>query len=531
MARVVFSEALMELPAKLADQLRQALPQMSLPVYRVQLGLAQQKLITFSQTPLPEGQVVELSQTSNGQLQARPLPQLNLSSLIKTILPPVQLDIGKLPISPPDNVLRAGQTITPQLVQSAIADSGQWFEQKLQQLVNGQTLPEASTTTNSPINAANKPAAAPTATSVAQTPISNTDLLKLAQAMANTQTTTNSPATAQQNKTDINQLWGKFQGGVKTMGNWLDSALQGKTPPPPKEFTTSANLPAAQTSPITPPVAGSAPQISPGILQAGTNITASQPIAGATLSIPLVTDQGSLAPQLQQDVKGWLIQVQHHLQAQLNQHLLAKGDSTRPWLADSFKTAHQQDLQNLQIWPRNISWQPVLLGMLENTPEADDAKQDALVKLLLQVSQGLGRIQQDQISNRQQQSVSPQLDLNLQLPYLEQQQLRFVQVELQEKSSPKAGSKQMLRAWHMILRFAQAEPFPFAIELNMHSMQVNLHCWAEQQSHLHQLREKLPTLRAKLLKAGFTCQQLDTRLGNPPPLKRQIQQYQVDIHT
>lgn len=529
MARVVFSEALTELPAKLADQLRQVLPQISLPVYRVQLGLAQQKLITFSQTPLPEGQVLELSRTSNGQLQARPLPQLNLNSLIKTTLPPVLLDTGKLPISPPDNVLRAGQIITPQLVQSAIADSGQWFEQKLQQLAYGQTLPAGSSTPNSPANGANNPAAAATVTSAGQTPISNPGLLKPAQAPANTQTTANSPA-PQPNKTDIGQLWGKFQGGVKTMGSWLDNALQGKTRPLPKEFIAPANLPTTQASPINPP-AGSAPQISPGILQAGTNITASQPIAGANPSILQTTNQGSLAPQLQQDMKGWLIQVQHHLQAQLNQHLLAKGDSTRPWLAGSFKTAHQQDLQNLQIWPRNISWQPALLGMLENIPETDDARQDALVKLLLQVSQGLGRIQQDQIGNRQQQTISPQLDLNLQLPYLEQQQLRFVQIELQEKSSQKSGSKQMLRVWHMILRFAQAEPFPFAIELNMHSMQVNLHCWAEQQSHLHQLREKLPTLRTKLHKAGFTCQQLDTRLGNPPPLKRQIQQYQVDIHT
>lgn len=154
------------------------------------------------------------------------------------------------------------------------------------------------------------------------------------------------------------------------------------------------------------------------------------------------------------------------------------------------------------------------------------------MKLLLQVSQGAGHIQQDQIGNRRQQTHQPTAGPQPATALFRTATTAFCANRTTGEVQPE--KRQQTNAACLAYDFAFCpgfEPFPFAIELNMHSMQVNLHCWAEQQSHLHQLREKLPTLRTKLHKAGFTCQQLDTRLGNPPPLKRQIQQYQVDIHT
>lgn len=538
MARVLFSEALPQLPPKLAQQLEAAMPGLSAPLYRVQLDIGQQKLITYSQTPLPAGEIVQLSPKADGQLQASALPKselsLNLATLSKPLLNMPVLDASNLPRLPPASVLNPTQIISPEIVKQAITHSGQFFERHLL---------NPATTGSSVINAALPSAPSPSTPSQGQAlpnnPLNQGSLLPGIIPAQNKQNPTQpgsalqpgSPVPAGQpgpaSTPDLNNSWQKLQQNVKNMGLWLDQALAGKTakiPAPAVLSTTSpqTQAPATQNMSVTPPG-----QPTPGALasQASASTNPQQTALGTNQALPA-------NQPLQQDFKAWLIVNQHQLKEQLNQHLLLKGQSTKPWLPESFATAGSSTQnQPHNIWPRNLSWQPILLNNLQENDQHIDQKQDALVKLLLQVSQGLGRIQQDQAGNRQQQGVNPQTDITLQLPYLEQQQIRFVEIELQEKNTQVENSKQQVRAWHMILRFEQASPFPFAIELSLHSMQVNLHCWAQHSLSVSALREKLPLLRKKLTAAGFNCQQLDTKLGSPAPLKRQIQQYRVDIHT
>lgn len=530
MARVLFSEALPQLPPKLAQQLQAVMPGLSAPLYRVQLDIGQQKLITYSQTPLPAGEIVQVSPRADGQLQASALPRselsLNLATLNKPLLNMPVLDTGNMPRLPPTSVLNPAQIISPEIVKQAIAQSGQFFERHL--LNHGTTgnnishtvLPNAAkgqALANNPLNQGNVLPTTPPAQNT-QNPAQTTRTVE-----------PDNPLSAGQSKTaptlDLNNNWQKLQQNVKNMGLWLDKALGGKTDKIPAPVALTATRSQA-------PATHNMPGNIQGQSSLGTLVSQAGPGTGPGQTATLNNQPLSTNQALQQDFKAWLIVNQQQLKEQLNQHLLLKGQSTKPWLPERFATTDSvTNNQPHNIWPRNLSWQPILLNHLQENDPHMDQKQDALVKLLLQVSQGLGRIQQDQAGNRQQQGVNPQTDINLQLPYLEQQQIRFVEIELQEKNTKVENTKQQVRAWHMILRFEQASPFPFAIELSLHSMQVNLHCWAQHTLFVAALREKLPLLRKKLTAAGFNCQQLDTKLGSPAPLKRQIQQYRVDIHT
>jgi hypothetical protein len=521
MAKVIFSETLPQIPAKLAEQLQAAMPDLTAPLYRIQLGIGQQKLITYSQTPLPAGEIVQVSPRADGQLQAMPLPKpdlsLNLATLTKTLLNMPVLDTAKLPQLPPPSVLNPAQVISPELVKQAITHSGQFFEKLLLNPTPTNTAALNPTTPNMPATRA-QPASATLPLSAGTLPTSTPHTGAQRDGISTKPTTHNNitlgqPTTAAKAPApNVNSNWQKLQQNVKNMGLWLDQTLAGKTPKGPLPTLTLSHHPTPNTGVTTPIIP----------------MATANPLSGKSAGQPVSFTHSAL----QLDFKGWLIATQHALKEHINQQLLSRGDSTKPWLPDSFAASASLNKNPTQgVWPRNLSWQPILLSTLQETDQTIDNKQDTLVKLLLQVTQSLGRIQQDQAGNRQQQSVNPQTDINLQLPYLEQQQVRFVEIELQEKNTQLDNRKQQVRAWHMILRFEQASPFPFAIELSLHSMQVNLHCWAQHAAFVSALREKLPVLRKKLSAAGFSCQQLDTRLGNPAPLKRQIQQYRVDVHT
>lgn len=187
------------------------------------------------------------------------------------------------------------------------------------------------------------------------------------------------------------------------------------------------------------------------------------------------------------------------------------------------------------VIPKNLSVQPhlqrlftQLLGQQSDSQGQDDSQQ---LRQLLNLTQNLTRLQQDQVLNRNQQVQQPDSpDFQMSLPYLHDKQIQWCELECHQQEA-KPNEKDSKRGWHIILRFAQENNNAFAVEANLVGNQLVLSLWSEQQSRLQQFNQYMDLLKSKVQKAGFVCEQIQSKHGMPAKKQRQIQQGLVDVRT
>lgn len=251
----------------------------------------------------------------------------------------------------------------------------------------------------------------------------------------------------------------------------------------------------------------------------------------------------SLTDLISNDMKTWLMKNQVQLMQVIQNDPNGRADQRQ--LMDGLLKVlfpKQAGFSNLAksndgeaIIPKNLSVQPhlqrlfsQLLGQQPQSEASDDSQQ---LRQLLNLTQNLTRIQQDQVMNRNQQVQQPDSpDFQLSLPYLHEKSIQWCEIECQQTQS-QAEAENPKRGWHIILRFAQEHPHAFAVEANLVGNQLVLSLWSEQQARLKQLNRYAELLKEKVKKAGFVCESIHSKHGMPVKKQRQIQQGLVDVRT
>ena len=249
-----------------------------------------------------------------------------------------------------------------------------------------------------------------------------------------------------------------------------------------------------------------------------------------------------LTDAVKNDMKSWLMQNQVQLMQVIQNDPNGRADQKQ--LMDGllrvifpkqagFSTASSEGGE--PVIPKNLSVQPhlqrlftQLLGQQSDSQGQDDSQQ---LRQLLNLTQNLTRLQQDQVLNRNQQVQQPDSpDFQMSLPYLHDKQIQWCELECNQQET-KPNEKNSKRGWHIILRFAQDNSNAFAVEANLVGNQLVLSLWSEQQTRLQQLNQFMDLLKSKVQKAGFVCEQIQSKHGMPAKKQRQIQQGLVDVRT
>lgn len=249
-----------------------------------------------------------------------------------------------------------------------------------------------------------------------------------------------------------------------------------------------------------------------------------------------------LTDAVKNDMKSWLMQNQVQLMQVIQNDPNGRADQKQ--LMDGllrvifpkqagFSAASSEGGE--PVIPKNLSVQPhlqrlftQLLGQ-QSDPQGQDDRQQ--LRQLLNLTQNLTRLQQDQVLNRNQQVQQPDSpDFQMSLPYLHDKQIQWCELECNQQEA-KPNEKNSKRGWHIILRFAQDNSNAFAVEANLVGNQLVLSLWSEQQTRLQQLNQFMDLLKSKVQKAGFVCEQIQSKHGMPAKKQRQIQQGLVDVRT
>jgi len=249
-----------------------------------------------------------------------------------------------------------------------------------------------------------------------------------------------------------------------------------------------------------------------------------------------------LTDAVQNDMKSWLMQNQVQLMQFMQNDPNGRADQKQ--LMDGLLrvlfpkqagfTAQSRE-GGESVIPKNLSVQPhlqrlftQLLGQQSESQGQDDSQQ---LRQLLNLTQNLTRLQQDQVLNRNHQVQQPDSpDFQMSLPYLHDKQIQWCEMECHQHEA-KPNENKSKRGWHIILRFAQDHSNAFAVEANLVGNQLVLSLWSEQQTRLQQLNQYMDLLKSKVQKAGFVCEQIQSKHGMPAKKQRQIQQGLVDVRT
>jgi len=191
------------------------------------------------------------------------------------------------------------------------------------------------------------------------------------------------------------------------------------------------------------------------------------------------------------------------------------------------------EAEGQRILPKHLSVQPQLQKLfsgLLNQAQPDDADQQPM-RQLLNLTQTLTRIQQEQVMNRQQQVQNPESpEFQMSLPYLQDKQIHWCELEFGPNSEPEKTTVTR-RGWHLILRFEHAEQGAFAVEASLAGQDLSLSLWSADQTRLKQFHQHMALLKTKLQQAGFLCDHIHSKHGMPERKQRQIQQGLVDVRT
>jgi hypothetical protein len=187
------------------------------------------------------------------------------------------------------------------------------------------------------------------------------------------------------------------------------------------------------------------------------------------------------------------------------------------------------------IWPSNLSvqsqLQQTLQTLITHTPEAEkDTAQSLLLRQILSLSQGLMKVQHDQIHNRLGQQLDFSSPVQMSLPYIHQNQVQWADMEFKQ-SEYEDEKKEKTTGWHLILRFAQETPQSFSVETQLKQNNLSVVLWAEEKEQLKNLNTDISLLKEKLNHAGFNIESISSKHGSPVRIQKPIQQSLVDVHT
>lgn len=165
--------------------------------------------------------------------------------------------------------------------------------------------------------------------------------------------------------------------------------------------------------------------------------------------------------------------------------------------------------------------------------------------LLKQVIGALSRIQLSQIdsllsatpesasSAGSQASSAPQTLLNMELPFLYDNKLQTIKLQIREDNSgaSKEAADPMLRRWQLRLDFdLHARGWMYA-EATLLGNEVSTRLWFTESSTLSDTREELQVLRQSLGEAGVSVVSIECQLGTPPNTDTHIKHQLVDTHS
>jgi hypothetical protein len=531
----------------LSDQIKQLESQLKdnpkaiaeLKLFLVKLETQQGLLSLLSQSTMPKGNHVLISQNTQGawQLQS-PSQGFSLTNLTAQFSgstltpPPIDLSVlpstGKLGVipqaipstlstaslsSPPLTTIQSGAVITAELAQSAILNSGQSLEHKLLKLA------EAAVQSIKP----------------------------------STESPTSSPA-----KSDIviaPDFKGRFKQVEQQVNQWvkqlvnempsLKQSLSGQT-------TTSqptVNPPSVNPPPVTS--AASAQVSNLNTLTTGPGLSPQADKTSAAINSLLQTDSKSTAAIVSnEDNKSWLIKNQQQLLTAFTKNLVSNNSFIPNWSSTGqFKNSGElSELFNLllapkmspseggkSIWPNNLSaqsqLQQTLKTLVAHLPDGEkDSAQSQLLRQILSLSQGLMKLQHDQVHNRLGQQSDLSSPLQMSLPYVHQDQVQWADMEFKQ-SEFENENKEKTTGWHLILRFAQDSPQSFAVETQLKQNQLAVVLWAAEKEQLKNLNSDISLLKEKLNYAGFNIESITSKHGAPAKISKPIQQSLVDVHT
>ena len=475
-------------------------------------------------------QMLALQHIEAGKMQA--LAASTRDQLTQFIIPSSQSQKGH-----PANKTAAGSLIS-NLNQADNQSKLQQLKQVAQQLLNNSALAKqnasitkASDNISNPTQTASTQAATklPNTLINANNQITPTDIRQALQQAgqeleSNLKKLAELPAQSvrqdQANKLNVQRGFGEInqniQAGIK---EWLkDLTGKGKTPQQ-APIDKQINPPANQSS-----------------VNPNTVIKSTDNIQPPLHSLKQLTDA------VKNDMKSWLMQNQVQLMQVIQNDPNGRADQKQ--LMDGllrvifpkqagFSAASSEGGE--PVIPKNLSVQPhlqrlftQLLGQQNDSQGQDDSQQ---LRQLLNLTQNLTRLQQDQVLNRNQQVQQPDSpDFQMSLPYLHEKQIQWCELECNQQET-KPNEKNSKRGWHIILRFAQDNSNAFAVEANLVGNQLVLSLWSEQQTRLQQLNQYMDLLKSKVQKAGFVCEQIQSKHGMPAKKQRQIQQGLVDVRT
>jgi hypothetical protein len=522
----------------LSDQIKQLESQLKdspkaiaeLKLFLVKLETQQGLLSLLSQSTMPKGNQVLISQNTQGtwQLQS-PSPGFSLTNLTAQFSsstltpPPIDLSVlpptGKLGVtpqaipstlgtaslsSPPLTTIQTGAVITAESAQSAILNSGQSLEHKLLKLAEAAVQsfkPSAASTTSSPTNS-----------DIAIAP--------------------------------------DFKGRFKQVDQWvkqlvnempsLKQSLSGQT-------TTSQST--VNQPPVTSALAAQASHLN--TLTPGSGLSPQVDKTSAAINSLIQTgSQNTAATVSNEDNKSWLIKNQQNLLTAFTKNLVSNNSFIPNWSSSGqFKNSGElSELFNLllapkmnpseggkSIWPNNLSAQSQLQQTLQtlvaHLPDGEkDSAQSQLLRQILSLSQGLMKLQHDQVHNRLGQQLDISSPLQMSLPYVHQNQVQWADMEFKQ-SEFENDNKEKTTGWHLILRFAQDSPQSFSVETQLKQNQLAVVLWAAEKEQLKNLNSDISLLKEKLNYAGFNIESITSKHGEPAKISKPIQQSLVDVHT
>lgn len=548
----LLQQSLKQLPQQLSNQ-QQSLAELKLSL--VKLSTEQGLLSLISTKHYSKHQAVFITQDANGKLLlqlpsekfslANMAAQLSIGKQIPPSQPlPQQWPLKHLLSMPPlpSSVLNTQNPITAQSVQHAIQQSGHFFEGNLNRSLNttsqpnqvNASVPNSFTNTHSPATNLNQTLQT-VSQSIKQWTQQFTERLQShskSQSQSQLNVEPKSPALTESTKTSLPQS---------------ETNSTSRTPLTAGLFTQLQNKPLASQTKIQPQLATQNP--SSGFKPVASELTGS--LMNSTLQTAESTLPKAALQVLQQDQKLWLQTGQSQLTQALNQHLMQNTESFVPnwsnalgqlktpldltnWLNILVAPKPVKSEQGLNIWPSNLSSQnqlhQTLTLLLANSPTNEQSEAQQALRQLLSLSQSLMKVQHDQLQSRLQPASSEQQHLQLNLPYVHQQQLHWADFEYQSMAQEMSSQEKTL-GWHLILRFAQDTHQAFAIESQLKQEQTNIVLWATEKEQLKNLNGEMPILREKLIQAGFKLESITTKHGSPARLNKPLQQSLVDIHT
>jgi hypothetical protein len=504
-----------------------------LKLFLVKLDTQQGLLSLLSQNNLPNGNQVLINQNAQGvwQLQsptqgfslnnltsqfsgnALTPPPIDLTSLAQALKSATLTTDSNILTKPPLTTIQSGAVITAQTAQSAILNSGQSLESSLLKLAEAavQVIKKSGVTANSNLNVNDS---SKTANGIKMDGL-KLDGLKL-------------------ESVSMPDFKARFKQVEQQVSQWVRQLTNEKPPLKSVDFnaTQVANLANSTTQAA---VLTTRPQVEKAVENIS-SLVQTKPAASTTLA--------------SSDNKSWLIKNQQQLLTEFTKNLTVNNSFIPNWSSSGqFKTSGElSELFNLlltpkmnpsegghSIWPSNLSvqsqLQQTLQTLITHTPDAEkDTAQSLLLRQILNLSQGLMKVQHDQIHNRLGQQLDFSSPVQMSLPYIHQNQVQWADMEFKQ-SVYEDEKKEKTTGWHLILRFAQETPQSFSVETQLKQNNLSVVLWAEEKEQLKNLNTDISLLKEKLNHAGFNIESISSKHGSPVRIQKPIQQSLVDVHT